>query len=322
MSERNLSGRDRRALLIGTGAVVLALLFLRGVPSLSAWSARQWQLAAQSAIALDDARETVALAQRLRDTAAARRRHLRAIDSGFVEGHSVSQAAANLSRELSETADIVDLHLEALEADSIADTSAVVRRIRARGSVSGELEAVMQFLLLVETGRHLLAVRDIALTRRQAASASQPEVIQVTFLIEGLMQPAVSPATAASTPARRLVATALSPPITFDGELLADAAERAADRNLFRDDRGRTEVAESPEPVTPSKPAIAIPALTLRGIVGGPPWNAIIDGLPGRPSGTVVRDGESVAGFSFHVTARDAVLIRGADTSWILTFRR
>jgi hypothetical protein len=317
-----VSDRDRRAVLLGMGAIVGALVVLRGLPSLSAWRTRERQLAAESEIALADARTTVSLARRLHDTSAVRQLRARGMDSALVEGHSVSQAAANLARELSETAESVELNLEALQADSATDTTATVRRIRVRGSVSGELEALMQFLLLVETGPHLLAIRDIALTRRQAASASQAEVIQATFLIEGLMRPAVSPSTGIGTPVSRLVANALSPPAEFDGELLANAAEQASDRNIFRDDRGRTDIASHAEPNQVARPMASIPALTLRGIIGGPPWDAIIDGLPGRPAGTVVRDGESVGGFSFQITARESVRIKGADTSWTLTFRR
>ena len=118
--------------------------------------------------------------------------------------------------------------------------------------------------------------------------------------------------------------TALPPAVairTFDAESLAVAAQDATDRNLFREDRGE-EVAEATPAAQITPRTVSLPNLTLRGIVGGPPWDAIVDGLPGHPAGMVVRDGESVGGFTVIVTARDAVRIKGVDTSWILVLRR
>ena len=33
------------------------------------------------------------------------------------------------------------------------------------------------------------------------------------------------------------------------------------------------------------------PVFALKAIVGGPPWQAVIDGIPGQPPGTVIRQG-------------------------------
>lgn len=125
-------------------------------------------------------------------------------------------------------------------------------------------------------------------------------------------------------PGKRVITKASQLPRMFDPDSLADAAEDATDHNLFREDRERTPdriMVERPaSPLPTQRPAV--PMLTLRGIVGGPPWDVIIDGIPGRPAGTVLRDGESVAGFTITVTARDAIRIKGADTAWTLFFRR
>jgi hypothetical protein len=63
------------------------------------------------------------------------------------------------------------------------------------------------------------------------------------------------------------------------------------------------------------------PALTLKAIVGGPPWQAVIDGLPGQQTSTVAHDGSVYGGLQVRRVSRDSVVIQGADTTWILTFR-
>jgi len=64
------------------------------------------------------------------------------------------------------------------------------------------------------------------------------------------------------------------------------------------------------------------PNMTLKAIVGGPPWQAIVDGIPGQPAGTVVRAGGTFDKLVARAVTRDSVIIQGPDTSWVLTFRR
>ena len=68
-------------------------------------------------------------------------------------------------------------------------------------------------------------------------------------------------------------------------------------------------------------PPQARPTLVLKAIVGGPPWQAVIDGIPGQPSGTVARAGSKFDRFTVRVVTRDSVVVQGADTSWVLSFR-
>jgi hypothetical protein len=64
------------------------------------------------------------------------------------------------------------------------------------------------------------------------------------------------------------------------------------------------------------------PTLTLKAIVGGPPWQAIVDGIPGQPQGTVVRAGAAFDKLTTRAVTRDSVVIQGPDTTWVLSFRR
>jgi hypothetical protein len=64
------------------------------------------------------------------------------------------------------------------------------------------------------------------------------------------------------------------------------------------------------------------PTLVLKAIVGGPPWRAVIDGIPGQPAGVIVEQGNTFDRLVVRVVTRDSVVVRGADTSWVLSFRK
>lgn len=190
VSDMPQHSRDTRAMIVGAAVILVALVAARGAPALSGWTRRQEQRAVRSSIDLADARSAIALAASLRDSARAGRSRVASLDSAFVTGNSVLRGAANLASELSENVEVVGARVDALQADSVADASSAVRRVRVRGSVSGELATLMQFIMLVETGPRLLVISDLALSRREAASATQAERIQANFVVEGLVRPA------------------------------------------------------------------------------------------------------------------------------------
>jgi hypothetical protein len=63
------------------------------------------------------------------------------------------------------------------------------------------------------------------------------------------------------------------------------------------------------------------PSMTLKAIVGGPPWQAVIDGIPGQPPGTIARAGSEFGKLRVRSVTRDSVIIQGPDTAWSLGFR-
>jgi hypothetical protein len=64
------------------------------------------------------------------------------------------------------------------------------------------------------------------------------------------------------------------------------------------------------------------PQLVVTGIVGGPPWQAILDGLPGQPAGTIVRAGGTFDKLTVRSITRDTVVVQAPDTTWRLTLSR
>ena len=64
------------------------------------------------------------------------------------------------------------------------------------------------------------------------------------------------------------------------------------------------------------------PRLAVAGIVGGPPWSALLDSVPGREGSVLVRKGDTLGGLRVRSVGRDTVIIQGADTVWKLIVRR
>lgn len=114
------------------------------------------------------------------------------------------------------------------------------------------------------------------------------------------------------------------PPKTFDSTVLVASAGRLRSRNPFRLDRKPADVRYNPwEPavVTPPSPPPARPPLALAGLLG-PPWNALVEGIPGREGGVLLQVGDTAGGVQFVALRGDTVVLAGFDTTWTLTARR
>jgi hypothetical protein len=107
-------------------------------------------------------------------------------------------------------------------------------------------------------------------------------------------------------------------------EILVAAAEGVVANDPFRLDRRPSPVSYSPTtesaPAPPPRPPR--PALAVTGIVGGPPWEALLEGLPGREGSVLVRRGDTVSGLRIRSITKDTVRISGMDTTWKLAVRR
>ena len=104
-----------------------------------------------------------------------------------------------------------------------------------------------------------------------------------------------------------------------------DAASATSDHDPFRLTREPSAVPydANGEVVTPAQPAPPKPPLALSGIVG-PPWVAVLEGVPGRTGSVLAKTGDTLARppltlLVVHRIWRDTVVVRGADTTWTLT---
>lgn len=113
-----------------------------------------------------------------------------------------------------------------------------------------------------------------------------------------------------------------------DRARLDRAAQLVVDRDLFRLERRPSPIPYDPSSdgavrATPQPPK---PRLVLIGLVGGPPWDALVEGFPMRSGSVLVRRGDVIGDSANRLTVvrlrRDTVVIVGMDTTWVLTLRR
>lgn len=114
-----------------------------------------------------------------------------------------------------------------------------------------------------------------------------------------------------------------------DTATLASAAGAVVANDVFRLDRKPSSVAFQrvvagiePVPLPPVAAAPPRPMLVLSGIVGGPPWEALLDGVPGREGSVLVRAGDVLGSLTIRSIGRDTLIVRGTDTTWVLTLKR
>lgn len=130
------------------------------------------------------------------------------------------------------------------------------------------------------------------------------------------------------TPAQRLTIPATAQAVTLSSRLASDSTATAFEgRDPFRiaNQPARARYSSVSNEQTITAPAVvheARPTMTLRAIAGGPPWQALIDGMPGQTHAALVRAGMVVDRVTIRSITRDTVVVRGIDTTWVLTFAR
>lgn len=136
----------------------------------------------------------------------------------------------------------------------------------------------------------------------------------------------VVPAEAAQPQARP---AAPPEPIRFSEARLAEAAGAITRGDPFRLDRRPAPMAFSAAPgsvngmpgMMPAPPPLPKPQLSVSGIVG-PPWTALLDGVPGREGSVAVHTGDRVGELTVRRVDSSGVVVVGMDTTWRLSLKR
>jgi hypothetical protein len=75
-------------------------------------------------------------------------------------------------------------------------------------------------------------------------------------------------------------------------------------------------------------PAYVPPVMTQQGGalrvtgISGPPWEALVEGIPGKQGAVVVRPGDRVEDLRIRSISQDLVVVQGRDTTWRLQIKR
>jgi hypothetical protein len=108
--------------------------------------------------------------------------------------------------------------------------------------------------------------------------------------------------------------------LMYDPGQLREAADSVAASDPFRLDRHPS----APPIDQPAIAAATAPSLQLElsGVMGGPPWRAILSGIPGREGGVVVRAGDTLGGIRIRTIKRDTVVIHAGDSTMTLILKK
>jgi len=181
-----MTARDRRALLIGGGIVLGAVLLLRVLP----WTVRS-ALAAeaglrQRAALLARARVDLAAASELRDSAVELGRALVGLAPKILSGNSAAEAVADLSGRVNLAASRYQAKLE--RVDPLADSTVAGRlhRVALRAAFECDIRGLVGVLQALTFGKAALAVRELRVTAVDAGSPDKnPEVLRVEMTVAG-----------------------------------------------------------------------------------------------------------------------------------------
>lgn len=120
-----------------------------------------------------------------------------------------------------------------------------------------------------------------------------------------------------------------SSPLDIDGWMSPDSASTlatiVADADPFRLDRHPSgvpyRVIQAGSVLVAAAPPVR-PTLALVGIVGGPPWAAVLNGIPGRSGPVVLYVGDTLAGLRIRSIKTGSIVVSGMDTVWRLQLQQ
>ena len=181
-----MTGRDRRALVLGGAVVTGALLVLRVVP----WGVRS-VLGAEAGVReratlLARARADLADAGVLRDSAVQLGQALVSLAPKILSGNSEADAIADLSGRVNLA---VTSHQAKLErVDPLPDSlrAGRLRRVALRAAFECDVRGLAGVLDALEFGKVALSLRELRVTAVDAGSADKvPEVLRVEMTVAG-----------------------------------------------------------------------------------------------------------------------------------------
>jgi hypothetical protein len=306
-----MHSRDRRALIWGAAVVAVGLIAGRGIPAVRRLYAIERADATRAERRLADARATIASAQaRAESTGALGKRWTEIQDRSF-NAPTANVLAADVASYISRLSKTLSVELTSIQVRPDSASAGGARAARGKVSARGDVRGVASLLAALESGRRLFRIQSLTITQGDpVAGPETPERLAVelsfsTVALEGARSTAVR-----------------GPPLDAG---VAAATQSIIEANPFRLSRAPSNVAFG---ITPAaRPTVAaapraIFNLTLRGIIGGPPWQALVEGIPGRDAATVVKSGDRYGELLFRAVRRDTVVVKSADSTWRLTLAR
>jgi hypothetical protein len=126
-----------------------------------------------------------------------------------------------------------------------------------------------------------------------------------------------------SQPSYRLPRAAQFPDSSDDVRSMDDIANATIARNPFRLSNRPADVRHGETPPVEAVTAPSYrPTLTLKAIIGGPPWRALVGGVPNARGFVMVSEGDNADSIRVLRITSDTVHLAGPDTTWALVLAR
>jgi len=122
-----------------------------------------------------------------RDSLVARRIRLAALDTALFEAATPGLAAAMLAEQLADAAQSSKAQMSNLQLRSDSSRAKIFVPVAVQASVTGDWSAIGRFLTQLETGRKLVALRELTLSSLPSSSApGQRPSVRADILVDGL----------------------------------------------------------------------------------------------------------------------------------------
>jgi hypothetical protein len=327
MPMMTLTPKDRRTLMWGGVLVLILGVFGRGIP---AWYRWRSEVHRETVDIVKEATLSWSTIQRARtlahfgDTDEETYFSLRPV---FVSGETIAASSTALTSVVSDAAQANNLKIDALQIETDTTEQRNLLHPTVRGSATGDIRGVAHFLATLEGGVPLLSVRHLAITQSEPQSPNNsPEVLHVEFLVEALGHPNDREEHMQATTDQFIDTSFVSLPTVrmFDWQKLADQSDSIVANDIFRPEHLPAQIVFGTPPIQPpvsTPPAGPTIHPILRGLIGGPPWHAILSGIPGHQGDVAVSVGDTMNALTIRAIRRDTVVVRSPDTTWTLTRR-
>lgn len=297
-------------MIIGGAIIAFTVMGFRGIPALG----RKYQVARLQAASARErlafARLAVAGQERSSDSLRVLTAEWALLRRRSFGATTVNALAAQIGAHLSRVARLANVELISTQIRPDTMARGGFREATGRASVRGDIRGLAALVTALERGPKLFRLHGLTITQSDPIGRPDaPERLSIELVF------AVVSIDGAPTINRP------EPPLDTSGHRVAGSIVAG---NVFRVGRGPALVAFSLQTLD-AKPVAAgpvhRPALFVRGIVG-PPWQALVEGMPGRNVAVVVKSGDQFGDLRIQSIRRDTVVVRGADTTWRLTVAR
>ena len=182
-----MTNRDRRTLILGASAITCLFTFAKGVPRMVAWERDRAIALARANRVLAEASVDPRELRAARDSLAARRGRLVAIDSALPVAATASEAVARLASTLGDLADSCLVRVSAIQLRPDSMTSNGITEVSARLNGVADVAGLASLLHAIAASENPLVVRELSVTAPEpTAPPTRVEALRFDVLVAGL----------------------------------------------------------------------------------------------------------------------------------------